>query len=212
MARRLVLALVLLALGLTGAKAQGGALYAETAEETPAEFAPLTTAEIAAARREKAAPSEVRKGRESVVDKLGQRAQRFDGVPVITGVAEVFSRNCQGCHRADGMGAPGAVPRFRHFVGYYTHLPEGREFLMRVPGVALAPIDDAHLAAVLNWTLRTFSPDEIARDFRPFTAEEVGLYRNDPLLDVRATRKRLIAELQATGIIRDGDDGLGAED
>ena len=100
----------------------------------------------------------MRKEREALLEKLGARADACAAIPRITGVAQDFARQCQGCHGADGMGARDAIPRLRAFVGYFTHLPEGRDYLMRVPGVVFAPIDDQRLAAVLNWTLATFSP------------------------------------------------------
>ena len=129
-------------------------------------------------------------------------------IPRITGVAQDFARQCQGCHGADGMGARDAIPRLRAFVGYFTQLPEGRDYLMRVPGVVFAPIDDQRLAAVLNWTLATFSPAEMAPDFAPFTAAEIAAHRKNPIIDVRATREGLLAQLRAAGLLAGDDDGL----
>ena len=37
----------------------------------------------------------------------------------------------------NGRGVPGAVPALAGFTGYFLHLEEGREFLARVPGVAI---------------------------------------------------------------------------
>ncbi len=175
----------------------------------PADFSPYTAPEVADYRQKAAGPTEILNERHALLALLEKRAEAPDGIPVITGTAEDFSRNCQGCHRADGMGAPGAVPRLQRFVGYFTHLPEGREFLIRLPGIALAPIDDERLADVVNFTLRTFSPRELPADFRPYSAEEVGRLRKDLLVDIEATRERLVHELQTAGIITDNDDGLG---
>ena len=122
----------------------------------------------------------MRKEREALLEKLGKRSDASPAIPRITGVAQDFARQCQGCHGADGMGARAAIPRLRAFVGYFTHLPEGRDYLMRVPGVVFAPIDDQRLAAVLNWTLATFSPAEMAPDFAPFTAAEVDRAPKEP--------------------------------
>jgi hypothetical protein len=81
---------------------------------------------------------------------------------------------------------------------------------MRVPGVVFAPIDDARLTAVLNWTLTTFSPGELAADFQPFTIAEVARARDDPITKVRATRERLLAELRAMGLLSGEDDGFSS--
>lgn len=131
-----------------------------------------------------------------------------ESVTRVTGVAEDYSRNCQGCHRADGTGAWGSVPRIRNFVGLFTHLPEGRDYLVRVPGVVWAMLDDERLTRLVNWMLVTYSRDQLAPDFRPYTVEEVAAARRRPITDVKATRERLIAALQARGLLPPGEDGL----
>jgi cytochrome c553 len=177
-------------------------------EQLPADFAPLSAAEVAGYREPKATFSAMRKEREALLAQLERRADALPAIPRITGVAQDFSRQCQGCHGADGMGVRDAVPRLRHFVGLFTHLPEGRDYLMRVPGAVFAPLDDARLTAVLNWTLLTFSPEELAPDFEPFTVAEVARARDNPLTKVHATRERLLAELRERGLLSGEDDGL----
>jgi mono/diheme cytochrome c family protein len=103
--------------------------------------------------------------------------------------------HCQGCHRPDGAGAPGAVPRLQGFVGEFLTVPGGREYLVRVPGSSQSPLDDAALAAVLNWMVRSFGPAEVAADFTPFTADEVARTRRPPLQRVRAVREALVAAI-----------------
>jgi mono/diheme cytochrome c family protein len=186
------------------------ALSELSAEQLPAGFEPLSAAEVAGYRGPKASFSAMRKEREALLAQLERRADAPRAIPRITGVAQDFSRQCQGCHGADGMGVRDAVPRLRDFVGLFTHLPGGRDYLMRVPGAVFAPIDDARLTAVLNWTLLTFSPDELAPDFAPFTVEEVARARDHPLAKVRATRERLLAELRSKGLLSDEDDGFSS--
>lgn len=130
------------------------------------------------------------------------------GVRQLGEVQEDYARNCQGCHRADGLGAYGSVPRLRGFVGLFTHLPEGRDYLIRVPGVVWAMLDDARLTRLMNWMLRTYSPDELAPDFRPYTVEEIRAARARPLAEVKTVRAQLIAELQRRGLLPPGEDGL----
>jgi mono/diheme cytochrome c family protein len=177
-------------------------------EQLPADFAPLSAAEVAGYREPKATFSAMRKEREALLAKLERRAEVLPAIPRITGVAQDFSRQCQGCHGADGMGVRDAVPRLRGFVGLFTHLAEGRDYLLRVPGAVFAPIDDARLTAVLNWTLETFSTEELATDFEPFTVEEIARARDNPLTQVRAARERLLAELREMGLLSDEEDGL----
>jgi hypothetical protein len=116
---------------------------------------------------------------------------------------------CGGCHGIRGQGTPGHVPRLAGFVGQFTRHPEGRDYLMRVPGVVRARLDDARLAAVLNWMLASMSRDEVAAGFAPFTPEEVAMARRAPLAKPQATRARLIADLQRLGVIAADEDGIG---
>ncbi|WP_241067871.1 c-type cytochrome, partial [Achromobacter insuavis] len=75
---------------------------------------------------------------------------------------------CAGCHRVDGRGStPHGIPDFRNSVGAFTHLPAGREYLIRVPGAAYSQLSNAELANVLNWLLHTFSPAQLPADFSP---------------------------------------------
>jgi mono/diheme cytochrome c family protein len=99
---------------------------------------------------------------------------------------EAYQLHCSGCHRPDGSGVEDVVPSLRGLADLLKR-PGGRAYLGRVPGVAQAPLDDAELAAVLNWVLAEFSDDD---DFAPLTASELRAWRRDPLrdpLEARAT-------------------------
>jgi hypothetical protein len=104
-----------------------------------------------------------------------------------------YMLQCQGCHLHDGTGTPGAVPALAGSVGRFLRVAGGREFLVRVPGSSQSPLDDARLAAVLNWILVRFDPGSLPADFVPFTAEEVARVRRPPLTDVAGERRRLLA-------------------
>jgi hypothetical protein len=103
-----------------------------------------------------------------------------------------YRLHCEGCHLADGSASPGKVPALAASVARFLHAPDGRAYLVRVPGVATAPLDDGDLAALLGWTLRRFDAANLPPDFAPYTAEEVGRWRAEPLLDVAAERARLL--------------------
>ncbi len=116
-----------------------------------------------------------------------------------------FILNCQGCHLPDASGSPGLVPRMNDFIGNFLHVDGGREFIVQVPGSANAPIDDQELADVLNWLLMNFSQQQIPEDFVPYSSEEVGKLRRQPLIDVNGTRAALIQRIQdKLGIKEDG--------
>ena len=103
-----------------------------------------------------------------------------------------YMLNCQGCHLSAGQGAAGVVPRMSNYVGNFLRVPGGREFLVQVPGSANSALDDAALAELLNWLLVTMSPDELPQRWNPYTAEEVGALRADPLREVETVRAGLV--------------------
>jgi len=116
----------------------------------------------------------------------------------------LYMLHCQGCHLPDGSGSPGAVPALRGEVARFLAVPGGREFLVRVPGAATAPLGDADLAAVLNWIVARFGPAAEAAAADPYTASEVGRLRREPLVDVAGARAVLVGRLGSVP-----DAGLG---
>jgi hypothetical protein len=131
------------------------------------------------------------------------------GAPLETyaGARADFAFRCKGCHGFAGEGTPGHVPRLDGFIGWFTRVPGGRDYLMRVPGVARAALDDDRLAAVLNWMLGVYGGDAVAPGFAPFTAAEVGEARRRPLtIERERTRAGLIDELRVRKLIGPDDD------
>lgn len=113
--------------------------------------------------------------------------------------SELYTLNCWGCHRPHAEGIPGSVPRLAHSMGYFLRVPGGRAFLVQVPGVAYSQLNDRQTAEVLNWLLVTFNRAQAPKNFKPFTASEVGRLRAHHLLDVKDTRKKLAERLAAMG-------------
>jgi len=106
-----------------------------------------------------------------------------------------YALNCQGCHRAEGTGTPGSVPALAGSVGKFLQVPGGREFLVRVPGVAQAALDDVALAGVLNWVLERFGGDDVPKNFVPYAAAEVARLRHQPFTNVQRVRADLLHAL-----------------
>ena len=122
-------------------------------------------------------------------------------ISATTSANEILARqnyilNCQGCHLPDGSGSKGNVPKMNDFVGYFLHVPGGREFIVQVPGAASAPISDRELADVMNWMLLNFSRNELPEPFEPYSAEEIGKLREEPLIDILQRREELIARIR----------------
>ena len=107
---------------------------------------------------------------------------------------------CMGCHGPEAQGVPGKVPPLAHALGRYMRTPEGRNYILRVPGAANSVLSDAQLAAVLNWLAQTFDSDELSASIPLFTPAEVTGARHSPLASVLATRREVIRALEATGL------------
>lgn len=103
-----------------------------------------------------------------------------------------YQLHCSGCHKANGSGQGVFVPNFRGEVGQFLHTPEGRSFLVRVPGVAQSLLNDRQTADVLNWLVRSFDPENVPKNFRPYTAEEVKALRRQPISDTARTRALIL--------------------
>jgi hypothetical protein len=103
-----------------------------------------------------------------------------------------YQLQCRGCHGPDGQGSGGGAPPFRGQLGRFLTSPDGRVYLIRVPGVARSELDDANTAALLTWLVRRFDRDNVPPDFAPFTTAEVAAHRRPPLTDVVAERRRVL--------------------
>jgi hypothetical protein len=91
--------------------------------------------------------------------------------------------HCRGCHLPDGTSVPPEVPTLRDEIGRIIATQAGRDYVIRVPGVAQSSLNDQRLAAVLNWVLTEFNAATLPDDFKPFSANEVGSARKNILAD-----------------------------
>jgi hypothetical protein len=102
---------------------------------------------------------------------------------------------CAGCHAETGRGLAHKVPRLDGRLALYLGVDGGRDFILRVPGVANSQLDDVRLAGVLNHVVARFAPT--AGNVEPFTPAEVHVARQHPLVGVEEVRTRL---LRAAGV------------
>ncbi len=95
--------------------------------------------------------------------------------------------HCAGCHKFDGTGSA----RIPDLHGIADLLPHSgwREYVMRVPGVAQAPLSDTRLALLLDWVIERFG-DGVSRP--AFSAAEVGRMRTRPFRDPLRARADLL--------------------
>jgi cytochrome c553 len=107
-----------------------------------------------------------------------------------------YMLNCQGCHQPDGAGGA-EVPALRDHLGWFLHTAEGREYVVRVPGVATSGLDDEAVADVLNFILLEFSAAQLPSPFVPYTGEEVARLRREPLVSPGDARRALVQRIEA---------------
>jgi len=109
-----------------------------------------------------------------------------------------WTLNCQGCHRSDGSGSDATAPGIADTVAKFLLVPGGREYLIRVPGVAASPLSDADLAEVVNWMLWRFDREHLPASFQPYTAAEIAPLRARPLrLEASQMRSALLSGAEA---------------
>lgn len=120
-------------------------------------------------------------------------------VIVYANPAQDYMLYCMGCHGSRAQGVPGKVPPLAHVVGLYMRASAGRNYVLRVPGVANSALSDARLAAVLNWLAQSFDPGELSSTVPLFSPLEVGFSRHSPLASVAATRREVIRGLAESG-------------
>ncbi|MCA1454333.1 hypothetical protein I6F35_14060 [Bradyrhizobium sp. BRP22] len=108
----------------------------------------------------------------------------------------LYRLHCSGCHGVDGAGSKvGRIPPFPGIVGHFADSPDGRLYLVHVPGVAGAALPDAETAELLNYVLRSWGRQEQAVRARDFTAGEVRGLREMRMDDITALRQKLGIEL-----------------
>jgi mono/diheme cytochrome c family protein len=98
--------------------------------------------------------------------------------------------HCSGCHLPNGIGDPPNAPTLRDTIGKIVATPEGRDYIIRVPGSSQTPMTDQQLADVLNWMLREFNSETLPIDFKPLSEREVSRSRSKILTDPLKYRAR----------------------
>jgi hypothetical protein len=100
--------------------------------------------------------------------------------------------HCMGCHLPGGHGLPPEVPAFSDQLGKLVSTPEGKQYLVQVPGASQALLNDNELAHVLNWILTEYSRDTLPENFEFYTGSEVSRYRKNILADPGTARIKLL--------------------
>jgi hypothetical protein len=108
--------------------------------------------------------------------------------------------HCSGCHALDGSGVEAkGIPQVKDRIGYFLRFPEGRAFLLQVPGLLSAGLSDERAAGVTNWMIEYFAGASLPSDFTPYSAEEARRYRLSKPADIPGTRHALEPKLREVG-------------
>ena len=114
-----------------------------------------------------------------------------------------YHLQCMGCHLTNGEGAPRHdIPMMKGFVGNFLKVEGGREFLIQVPGSSQSGLNNQQLAELLNWMLKDdgIAGGSAPENFKPYTGEEVEIYRNVMIKDLSGHRQMLIEQMQNLNI------------
>jgi hypothetical protein len=118
----------------------------------------------------------------------------------LTAVQVAYLTSCGGCHGIEGVSAPQAVPTLRHLTGSFLCTREGRQFIVRIPDVALSTLSDRMLTRVMNWVVFDLgAPVAAGPEAHPYTVAEVARLRREPLTQTGLTpyREQVVAHIQA---------------
>jgi hypothetical protein len=98
-----------------------------------------------------------------------------------------YQLHCMGCHGTANASDTSRVPSVDEALARFAPSAAGRDYLIRVPGIATAPLSDADLTSLLNWMAQRLDAGAAAR----FTLAEVQTARRRPLADVARARLRV---------------------
>jgi hypothetical protein len=114
-----------------------------------------------------------------------------------TASQRAYVLSCGGCHGLDGVSNAKLVPELHDQVGWFLQLPQGRDYLVRLPNVAFSMVADQELADLLNYMVFHIGGASVPAAAKPYTAAEVARLRKQPLTEVSliAYRQQLVDTL-----------------
>ncbi|HSH72131.1 MAG TPA: cytochrome c [Methylophilaceae bacterium] len=104
---------------------------------------------------------------------------------------------CAGCHGLDGTGSSiGGVPPLG-LIKTFTSDPEGRLYVMHVPGVVNSGLSNQEIADVINYVAQRWGSPDLP--FESFGLEEVNHLRSINISDVVSYRRDLTSRYISEG-------------
>jgi hypothetical protein len=131
---------------------------------------------------------------------LGSTAlpEPVSGERTISAASELYVLNCQGCHGARGEVANDDIRPLAFAFSTFTQTTRGRAYLVRIPGIANAPLADGELTKLLNYLAAQWRPSIRNGKVPKFNESTVSTLRQKPLQDIDVERAALIREFVAT--------------
>jgi hypothetical protein len=121
--------------------------------------------------------------------------------------------SCGGCHGLNGVSNSRLVPDLKDQVGFFLNLPEGRNYVVRLPNVAFSMTTDRALTGLVNYVVFTLGGANVPKGAKPYTVREVSRLRRMPLTEVSLVQTRqkmvgiLIDQYHATTNLRHYGEG-----
>lgn len=118
----------------------------------------------------------------------------------LSAVQVAYLTSCGGCHGVEGVSAPKVVPTLKALTGSFLCTRQGRQFIVRLPDVALSSLSSRMLTKVMNWVVFDLgAPVPAGREAHPYTVAEVTRLRREPLTQTGLTpyREQVVAHLKA---------------
>lgn len=118
----------------------------------------------------------------------------------LSAVQVAYLTSCGGCHGVEGVSAPKDVPTLKALTGSFLCTRQGRQFIVRLPDVALSSLSSRMLTKVMNWVVFDLgAPVPAGREAHPYTVAEVARLRREPLTQTGLTpyREQVVAHLKS---------------
>ena len=136
----------------------------------------------------------------AVPDRARAAAASRHRVSRLGAVQVAYLTSCGGCHGVEGVSAPKAVPTLRHLTGSFLCTRQGRQFIVRLPDVALSSLSSRMLTKVMNWVVFDMgAPVAGGGKAHRYTVAEVARLRREPLTQTGLTpyREAVVARIEA---------------
>ena len=157
----------------------------------------MLTAFLMAQAVPKTNAQETKKTASRALQASAMQARHFIGVSDRQRAEFNWVMHCRGCHGRDAQGSQGGAPNMAGEVAQFLYSKAGRDYLVRVPGVAFVALPDDQVAELVNWLVQEFDQSHLPDNFEPYDKVEVNRLRNTPLIsEASVARSTILREIK----------------